>query len=1207
MTRTRVSMPSLIHGVSQLSAAERQPVHALACDNVWLTAEHGSQKRPPLIHVKKVFSGIFADPYCHGIDRGTAGSEQYIALLRFQAGVNSGLVFDLAGNVIPVFRNTNTYAAPAYDACQYLYLNSGGTPFTEPTRNIRALSVLDYTFITNRQAAVTMASTLTTAAPTNTAHVFIRQGVFAMKYTVKIRNGTATEYTLHASTRGDISTDFDHPAVYDAVHGHHVWDQEKPAPVGSSNIAITSVKTQDIAYALEQRIAGNPDADFGSNVALINSFTVTRSGSVLKIVANTGGGLPAANTGVITTFEVSTSQGDQLAFGIQNDTSAFSSLPLIFTHDYVVKIKGNSLADEDDFWVKFTSDTASASLSKGSWSEAAKPGIPFTWTYTASAAHPHALIRRFYDAAVGAATVGVSGTDKCFSFEPINLSSRAVGDLTSNQNPTFVSVTGTYLGPGGGGVSTSFPVIRRVFDFAFFRDRLVFSCDDGISASEQGVYFNFLRTTVRALPDSDPINVRVVSDRVTHTLISYNGKLSMFSEELQSQLSGAPSLTPSTVENNEASRYHATDRCKPAAYKDGIVFPAISGGFSTLKSLAPTPGTEHNFTATDLSIHTPSYIPGNIRQLVVSADSSIMACLTHGDLDAIYILKQHREGDQVIQSAWMRFLVEDATILGIWFFGTKLYVATQRAVIDAPPGPALYTEVACGGYHARAIKSDGSEVTWGDNTGGAGNLIVFPGGVVASKVACGNSHSLVLGTNGLCYAVGDNSFGQCNVPALTGGLTYTQLAGGFQHSAAVRSDGAIVAWGDNSQGQLGIAGAAITSNVITPPVGLTYVEVKCGGFHTIARLSDGTTSGWGYNIAGQKNSPPLPGGLTYVGIAAGHLYSLWLRSDGNAFSTGSSGGNGATNIPPLSGGLTFAGVSAFHYGPSLFLKSNGTLVATGSAAFNETIVPALPGGLTYTKIASGRYFGAALRSDGMIVAWGSNNFGQCNVPSPFGDDAAATADNVYLEYIDLAAGVSDETRDYWLHLDRRVSNTTSGVSIAYAAGITTVTVPYEIEPNAIMELVETASGARYFGTVLSATTFSVFANLTGAAFVCGRQYESVHSFHKPQVTVDERSGRRMVLDSTSAVVSLSLRYENTDYFTVRVGSHTKFVGSPGYVSLGGASSTVEPRSGTVVAGVGGRLDVPFDVSVRNTSPFPHTLVSGEWILNANIRSPALHG
>lgn len=886
--RTHVALPSLIHGISQLNAAERQPVHALACDNTWSPVEHGDQKRPPLIHVAKVFNGDFGDCYCHGINRGSG--EQYISLFKFGATVNNGLVFDLSGNVIPVFKNTagSNAAQPVYAACDYIYLANGSSP----AQNIRALSVLDYTFIVNRNTAVTMSNSTSTASPTDRAHVFIRQGAFAMKYTIKIQRQGGTLYTINASTHDSIVTTAGGGfPIISVAEGFAVFDQDMGLPGSGVGIGRSSVRTQDIAEMLKAKLNGGvaaPAATYGTNVvagAINTEFTVTRNGSVLKIVST--GGV------AITVFEVSTSQGNQLAFGIQNETDSFSNLPLVFTHGYIVKIKGSSLDDADDFYVKFTgADTALTTLQKGTWSEDLKPGSLFTWTYSASSFHPHALIRRAADGtALGSGTGGtgqIAGT-AFFSFEPMNLSNRLVGESSTNPNPSFVSVSGTYQPSGGqGGGVVSPPVIRKVRDVVFFRDRLILCSDESLSCSEQGVYFNFFRTTVRSLPDSDPVDVSISSSNVAviSSMVPLGGKLILFAEESQHQFLGSPSLTPSTVESDEVSKYSVDPAARPAAYEDGILFPTAQGNYSTIGSLVQSSQTENKFTAINLSVHTPTFIEGSVKQIEVTTDSSIIAVLGSSDVDAIYILKQHREGDNIIQSAWLRFLIDDATVRGIQFFGNKLYVLSQRS------------------------------------------------------------------------------------------------------------------------------------------------------------------------------------------------------------------------------------------------------------------------------------------------------------------------DGLYLEYIDLSPGVADVNGSSWLYLDRRVT-TPSATNAANSV----VTMPYPIEAGATMEVVTYPGLARYVAIATGGSTFTVATNLNGLTFVAGKKYTSTRSFHKPQVQVDAQTGKRLVLDSTSSVIGLNLRYEDTTFLKLVVGSDIKTVGGDGgtYIT---PTTPLEPSSGSVFVGVGGRLDSPFAVSAVNDSPFPHTLVSGEWLLNTTIRSKA---
>jgi alpha-tubulin suppressor-like RCC1 family protein len=70
------------------------------------------------------------------------------------------------------------------------------------------------------------------------------------------------------------------------------------------------------------------------------------------------------------------------------------------------------------------------------------------------------------------------------------------------------------------------------------------------------------------------------------------------------------------------------------------------------------------------------------------------------------------------------------------------------------------------------------------------------------------------------------------------------------------------------------------------------------------------------------------------------------------------------------------------------LQSNGNILVWGSNNYGQNAVPVLPGGVVYVAIAAGNYHCMALRSDGVVVCWGGGtldtgvipDFGQSIVP-----------------------------------------------------------------------------------------------------------------------------------------------------------------------------------------------------------------------------------
>lgn len=67
---------------------------------------------------------------------------------------------------------------------------------------------------------------------------------------------------------------------------------------------------------------------------------------------------------------------------------------------------------------------------------------------------------------------------------------------------------------------------------------------------------------------------------------------------------------------------------------------------------------------------------------------------------------------------------------------------------------------------------------------------------------------------------------------------------------------------------------------------------------------------------------------------------------------------------------------------SVGLRANGTVVAFGSNQYGQCDVPVLPPGIAFVAIAAGDAHSLGCRSDGLLAAWGDNAGGQCNVPSP---------------------------------------------------------------------------------------------------------------------------------------------------------------------------------------------------------------------------------
>jgi alpha-tubulin suppressor-like RCC1 family protein len=229
------------------------------------------------------------------------------------------------------------------------------------------------------------------------------------------------------------------------------------------------------------------------------------------------------------------------------------------------------------------------------------------------------------------------------------------------------------------------------------------------------------------------------------------------------------------------------------------------------------------------------------------------------------------------------------------------------------------------------------------------------------------------------------------------------------------------AWGANSYGQLGNNGtsnSSLPTSVLSSGAlsGKCVVAVAAGSFHSLALCADGTLAAWGRNDLGQlgnnsttSSSVPVAitnsgalSGKTVVAISAGYYHNLALCSDGTVVAWGQNtygqlGDGSKTNrsVPiavSSAGGLsgkTVRGIAAGYY-HNLAQCTDGSLVAWGRNTYgqlgnNSTTDSSTPvdithsgvlNGLTVAQFAAGSDHSLVLCTDGSLAAWGRNNYGQ---------------------------------------------------------------------------------------------------------------------------------------------------------------------------------------------------------------------------------------
>jgi hypothetical protein len=163
---------------------------------------------------------------------------------------------------------------------------------------------------------------------------------------------------------------------------------------------------------------------------------------------------------------------------------------------------------------------------------------------------------------------------------------------------------------------------------------------------------------------------------------------------------------------------------------------------------------------------------------------------------------------------------------------------TQKKTIFISVNPNK-ASISGGQHHTLALKSDNTVLAWGEGAFGqlgTGNLDNSPTPVAVSgakntnivAVSAGGFFSLALKTDGSLISWGDNTHGQLgnnlqgsinstSTPVDVGvTFKFTAIATGSNHSLALRDDGNVYSWGDNSRKQLGNTAPNNTTPTLVP-------------------------------------------------------------------------------------------------------------------------------------------------------------------------------------------------------------------------------------------------------------------------------------------------------------------------------------------------------------------------------------------------------
>ena len=291
---------------------------------------------------------------------------------------------------------------------------------------------------------------------------------------------------------------------------------------------------------------------------------------------------------------------------------------------------------------------------------------------------------------------------------------------------------------------------------------------------------------------------------------------------------------------------------------------------------------------------------------------------------------------------------------------------------------------------AEVLGLAGSQISGGMINGGFRvSWVAQPGGPIW---AFGQPNAGSLGTTAVNNA-------QTPVPVM-GLQDVAALSGDHTHAFAITKTGQLYAWGGNNSGSLGLGDLAQRNTPTLVPLD-NVVQVSSGTSHTVALTASGQAYVWGDNQLGQfgdgaatgvlGSTVPKPVMSGVRAVAAGDNHTIFIKTDGTVWTTGlnSSGQLGLGNNQQVHttaqkiNGITTAVGAAAHNSVTVIRLSDGTLRAAGAGGTvgdgtnaQRNAPVAVVGLADVIALEGGSNYMLALKADGTVWGWGSDNTGE---------------------------------------------------------------------------------------------------------------------------------------------------------------------------------------------------------------------------------------
>lgn len=675
-------IPNLVGGVSQQPDSLKLPGQLVSCDDFLPDPTFGLAKRPGFKHIRQL-EGAFAEGTWGWIDRDD--DEKYIVQMGRTPSSTMVKVWDgqsgQAQNVEPIGPAAREYLTHSVD------------------EDIELLTLGDFTLIVNRTVNV-RGSELESPQDVPFAAVVINSVAYNTRYTVEIDGVGNYEYLTPSDPATRLSLE-------DLIEGlsTQINDGTMSSVIIGNYLYITRVDEDDFSISVTAGNSGSALEAFKGKVNTIaqlprqfinNARMQVLAGDKAEgddywVVFKTDGD---SNKGVGVweeTIAPGTKNGydvDTMPHGLvrlPNGSWVCRALALIdaspedatFTVEGVVTsatvvsgTRGRYLSGQS-FYTEGGSGQGLRLRVEGTDANGAVTAVSIARAgrgYIVDDEVTNEVGDTFKVTAIKTATVDAD------QFLKIYWVDREVGDSKTNK---FASFKGS-----------------SIDGIAFFQNRLILSSGSAVVASEAGNYFNFFRSTVSTILDSDPIDLSAGSERPIHFnyMVPRGDGLICFSDSDQYSLqTNTESFSSRTAELVAVSSFEMNNRIKPANLGQSFMVATQTINSSGLIEARFGENAEATRSLiSDITRTIPNYIPPDLSRMEASSTSSMLALHSRQEPKSLFCFKFYDvPGVGRQQAAWFRWNLP-GEILAHFFSNNTITCA-----IRSPEDPTVVVLMSC--------------------------------------------------------------------------------------------------------------------------------------------------------------------------------------------------------------------------------------------------------------------------------------------------------------------------------------------------------------------------------------------------------------------------------------------------------------------------------------------------------------------------------